>query len=139
MGTRTQGTAIIRATSGHESKIVIDGCTSMEQLTTVLNKMVDYATFTVVSKSFTTTQADAVESVAIGNTDRKAQLKYRDNTAVKTRSITVSGWQTSGTGTVVESDGERVTAVAGNGIIEVVAGATGRDLTFLEGFIVQTK
>ena len=139
MGTRTTGTLIYKATHGSEGKVVIDGVTSIEQLQAIRNKINSYVDATCVSTSFTTTEGSSVDSLGTGNTDRRGILRYRDNTAVRTKSISIPGLKTGETVVVMEGEGERVLDTVVKGIIEVIGGATGKDVTPLGGYVVQGK
>lgn len=139
MGVRTTGTLIYKATHGNEGKVVIDGVSSMEQLKAVRDKINTYVDATCVSTSFTTTEGSSVDSLGAGNTDRRAILRYRDNAAVRTKSVSIPGLKNDNTVVVMEGTGERVVGTVVKGIIEVIGGATGKDVTPLDGYVVQGK
>lgn len=139
MGERKTGTLIFKATHGTEGKVVVDGVTSMEQLEALRNKILTYVDATCVSTSFTTTKGGGGDALGTGNTDRRGVLKYRDNAAVRTKTISIPGLKTDGAVVVMEGGGERIVNTVVTGIIEVLGGATGRDVTPLEGYVVQGK
>ena len=139
MGTRTTGTLIFRATHGREGKVVVDGVTSIEQLEALRNKILDYVDATCVTTSFTVTRGSDFDSLRNGNTDRRGVLKYRDNEAVRTKTISIPGLRTDAEVVVMEGGGERVVDTVVSGIIEVLGGATGKDVTPLEGYVIQGR
>ena len=139
MGTRTTGTLIFRALHGSEGKVVVDGVTSIEQLEALRNKILNYVDATCVSTSFTTTKGAAADTLKLGNTDRRGVLKYRDNAAVRTKTISIPGLKKDAAVVVMEGGGERIVDTVVSGIVEVLGGATGRDVTPLEGYVIQGK
>lgn len=139
MGKRTVGTLIIRATHGHIGKVVVEGVTSMEQLKTLSDKISSYIDATILSRSFTTTESDAGDSLLGGNTDRKAILRYRDNGSLRTKSISIPGFKKGEDVAVMEAEGERVKDVVVSAIIEVLGGATGVSVTPLDGYVIQSR
>ena len=139
MGTRTTGTLIFRATHGREGKVVVDGVTSIEQLEALRNKILDYVDATCVTTSFTVTRGSDFDNLRNGNTDRRGVLKYRDNGAVRTKTISIPGLKTDGSVVVMEGSGERIVNTVVSGIVEVLGGATNKDVTPLEGYVIQGK
>ena len=137
MATRTTGTLIYQATHGHKGKVVVDGVTSMEQLKAIRDKIDEYVDATCTSVSFCETEGNSSDSLAEGNTDRKAVLKFRDNNTVRTRSISIPGFKSGTEDSVLEKEGERVVHTVVTGIIETIAGAVGGDFTALSGDVIQ--
>ena len=137
MATRTTGTLVYEATHGHKGKVVIDGILSIEQLKAVRDKIAEYVDATCTSVSFCTTEGNSSDSLGTGNTDRKAVLKYRDNNTVRTRSISIPGFQSGTENSTLEKEGERVKDTVVTGIIEVIAGVVGGDFTPLSGDVIQ--
>ena len=137
MATRKTGTLVFRATHGHAGKVVVDGVSSMEQLKALRDKIAGYVNATCVSTSFCETEGGSVDSVLTGNTDRKAVLKFRDNKTVRTRSISIPGFKSGDEYSKLEKEGERVLDTIVSGIIGVLEGATGGDLTALSGDVIQ--
>lgn len=137
MATRNTGTLIYQATHGHKGKVVIDGVTSIEQLKAIRDKINDYVDATCTSVSFCTTEGSSSDSLAGGNTDRKAVLKFRDNKTVRTRSISIPGFKSGTNHSFLEKEGERVAVEVVAGIIETIAGAVGGDFTAISGDVIQ--
>lgn len=133
------GTLIIRATHGHTGKVVVEGVVSMEQFKELADKIAGYINATILSRSFTLTESESNGSLLNGNTDRKAILRYRDNDTLRTKSISIPGFKEGSDVSVLEVDGERVKDVVLSGIIEVLGGATGTDVTPLDGYVIQAR
>ena len=139
MGKRTVGTLVVRATHGHTGKVVVEGVTSMDQFKALADKIAGYIDATIISRSFTLTEGDAVDSLKTGTTDRKAILRYRDNNTMRTKSISIPGFKTGEEVVVMEGGGERVKDTVLTGIVETLGGATGGDVTPLDGYVIQGR
>lgn len=139
MGRRTVGTLIVKATHGRVGKVVVEGVTTPEQFKALADKIAEYIDASIISRSFTTTEGDPIDSLKGGNTDRKAILRYRDNNSMRTKSISIPGFKTGEEVAVMEGEGERVKNTVVIGIIETLGGATGGDVTPLDGYVIQGR
>ena len=139
MAIRKTGTILVKGLSGNKSKIVVPGMTDLNAGKTFLTSV---ESAYMKGKGIAVCYAETEKLSAVidgGNTDRKGVIIYQDNTAGTTKRISVPSWGEDAGDSVHETAGERIPLVACQSVVEALEVATGRNLTALEGYVIQGK
>ena len=136
---RKTGTILVKGTSGNKSKIVLPGMTDLTAGKTFLTSVESaYKAGKGIAVCYAETEKLAA-TIDAGNTDRKGVIIYQDNTSGTTKRISIPSWGTDAGDSVQETGGERIPLVACQSVVEALELATGRNLTALEGYVIQGK
>ena len=139
MGVRKTGSILVKGIMGSMGKIVIPGVTDLNAVKVFVQSIDSaYMEGKAISVSYAETESLPAE-VTAGNTDRKAIITYMDTESSQRKRISIPSWGTGAAHVLQTPDGERVPLVGCQSIVEALEQATGRQLTALEGYIIQRK
>ena len=139
MGVRKTGSILVKGIMGNMGKIVIPGMTDLNAAKAFVQSIESaYMEGKAVSVSYAETESLLAE-VTAGNTDRKAIITYMDTESSQRKRISIPSWGTGAAHVLQTPEGERVPMVACQAVVEALKTATGRQLTALEGYIIQKK
>lgn len=124
---------------GKMGKIVIPGMTNLEAGKSFVQSMQSSnMEGKAVSVSYAETESLTAE-VTAGNTDRKAIIMYMDTATSQRKRISIPSWGTGGDHVQQTPEGERVPIEKCKSVVQALGTATGKQLTALEGYIIQRK
>ena len=139
MGVRKTGSILVKGAMGSMGKIVIPGMTDLNAGKVFMQSIGgSHMDGKAVSVSYAETESLPAE-VTGGNTDRKAIITYMDTALSQRKRISIPSWGTGSAHVLQTPDGERVPLAACQSIVAALATATGRQLTALEGYIIQKR
>lgn len=137
------GLATITAvdTAGIRASFQVDGVTAKGALTTLATALQVYSDADLRTRHFHDVAVEVGTPVHNGvqsQVEFKAVIQYYDNDNNQYHLFELPGPKDSMFG-IVAGQGDRVTTVAGNAIVALIATATGLDLAFVKGWPVSKK
>ena len=140
MATKHTGTIIVKGTSGNMGKVILPGCDSLTKVSAFFTAADSLFELGAISFAHSEVTCDGTsDTIASGNSDRKAIISYKDKGTNTIKRMSLPGYTESDTYRVFESGGERVTQAALTLFESAFEAATDKQIVAIDGYVIQKR